>query len=356
MRDLRYDVTALGELLVDFTENGTSDQGNPLFEANPGGAPCNLLAMLSKLGRRTAFLGKVGDDALGHMLSSRVAAAGIDISALRYSADVHTTLAMVHTLPDGDRDFSFYRNPGADLMLQTDEVDMDKIACSRIFHFGTLSTTSEPAKSATYNAVMYAKRSGCLISFDPNLRLPLWSSEDAAKEQIAYGMSQCDILKISDNEIEFMTERKIFAAASHLYLSSGRSFGTGYYGARRQPSILSRQFNICAILLYAQYNRNNRRWRYLRWLCASLCIEIRPVRSRRSETCRDADVCQRRRGAGDHTTRRAQRYAEYGRNIISCERGTINTVKLCGDVAEDDVDKINRSNNGVMTAAEKTVG
>lgn len=102
MRDLRYDVTALGELLVDFTENGTSDQGNPLFEANPGGAPCNLLAMLSKLGRRTAFLGKVGDDALGHMLSSRVAAAGIDISALRYSADVHTTLAMVHTLPDGD--------------------------------------------------------------------------------------------------------------------------------------------------------------------------------------------------------------------------------------------------------------
>ena len=217
MRDLRYDVTALGELLVDFTENGTSDQGNPLFEANPGGAPCNLLAMLSKLGRRTAFLGKVGDDALGHMLSSRVAAAGIDISALRYSADVHTTLAMVHTLPDGDRDFSFYRNPGADLMLQTDEVDMEKIACSRIFHFGTLSTTSEPAKSATYNAVMYAKRSGCLISFDPNLRLPLWSSKDAAKEQIAYGISQCDILKISDNEIEFMTgEKDICSGVSSL--------------------------------------------------------------------------------------------------------------------------------------------
>ena len=203
-----YDVTALGELLVDFTEQGVSVRGNALFEANSGGAPCNLLAMLAKLGRRTAFLGKVGDDAFGRMLCRRAAEIGIDVSGVRYDSCIPTTLAVVHNLPDGDREFSFYRSPGADLMLRSEEVDIEKIASSRIFHFGTLSTTADPARSATYAAVECAKQSGCIISFDPNLRLSLWPDAESAKEQIAYGLSKCDVLKISDGEIEFMTGEK----------------------------------------------------------------------------------------------------------------------------------------------------
>lgn len=205
-----FDVVAMGELLIDFTESGLSPQGNPLLEANPGGAPCNLLAMLTKLGRHTAFLGKVGSDSFGRMLRQRVADTGIDVSGLRVDSDVPTTLAFVHTQPGGDREFSFYRNPGADQMLRAEELDLDKIARAKIFHFCTLSTTDEPVRSATYSAVSFARKRGCLLSFDPNLRLPLWKSEDAARHQIAYGLSHCDILKISDNEILFMTgERDI---------------------------------------------------------------------------------------------------------------------------------------------------
>lgn len=205
MEERYYDVVALGELLIDFTENGLSGQGNPVFEANPGGAPCNLLAMLAKLGRRTAFLGEVGDDAFGRMLRERTASVGIDVSALRSNPDIPTTLALVHTLPGGDRDFSFYRKPGADMMLRPEELDLTKIAKAKIFHFGTLSMTDEPIRSATYTAIDYARAQGCLLSFDPNLRPPLWKSEEEARRQIAYGLARCDVLKISDNEIEFMT-------------------------------------------------------------------------------------------------------------------------------------------------------
>lgn len=205
MEERCYDVVALGELLIDFTENGLSNQGNPLFEANPGGAPCNLLAMLTKLGHRTAFLGKVGADAFGHMLRERTADVGIDVSALRTDPDIPTTLALVHTLPGGDREFSFYRKPGADIMLRIEDLDLTKIAKAKIFHFGTLSMTEEPARSASYAAIHYARQQGCILSFDPNLRLPLWRSREEARRQIAYGLARCDILKISDNEIEFMT-------------------------------------------------------------------------------------------------------------------------------------------------------
>ncbi|MGE4277056.1 MAG: carbohydrate kinase [Lawsonibacter sp.] len=205
MRKIAFDVVAMGELLIDFTENGLSQQGNPLFEANPGGAPCNLLAMLTRLGRRTAFLGKVGNDSFGRTLRNRVAEVGIDVSGLRDDPTVPTTLAFVHTQPGGDREFSFYRKPGADRMLREEELDLDKIAAAQVFHFGTLSMTDEPARSATYAAISFAKEQGCLLSFDPNLRPPLWTSEEEARRQIAYGLSQCDILKISDNEIAFMT-------------------------------------------------------------------------------------------------------------------------------------------------------
>ena len=203
--ETRYDVVALGELLIDFTGNGLSGQGNPLLEANPGGAPCNVLAMLNKLGKKTAFIGKVGNDQFGKMLKEVVEKSGTDVSALAMDDQVHTTLAFVHTFPDGDREFSFYRNPGADMMLTKEEVDPELIKKARIFHFGTLSSTHAGVREATRYAIDVAKENGLLVSFDPNLREPLWENLDQAKEEILYGMSKCDILKISDNEMEFMT-------------------------------------------------------------------------------------------------------------------------------------------------------
>lgn len=201
----KYDVVALGELLIDFTENGTSSQGNPLLEANPGGAPCNVLAMLNNLGKKTAFIGKVGRDSFGEMLAEAVKDSGADITNLVVDEKVPTTLAFVHTMPDGDRNFSFYRNPGADMMLRKEEVREDMIREGKIFHFGTLSSTHEGVREATRYALKVAKDNGLIISFDPNLREPLWESLEQAKKEIAYGLSQCDILKISDNELEFMT-------------------------------------------------------------------------------------------------------------------------------------------------------
>ena len=198
------DVVALGELLIDFTENGISSQGNPLFEANPGGAPCNVLAMLTKLGHKTAFIGKVGNDFFGKQLEDAIKEIGINVTGLRKDDKVHTTLALVHTYPDGDRDFSFYRDPGADMMLTKEEVQKDLIEASRIFHFGTLSSTHEGVREATRHAIDLAKEAGCIITFDPNLRPPLWKSLEDARAEIEYGMSKCDVLKISDNEVEFM--------------------------------------------------------------------------------------------------------------------------------------------------------
>ena len=200
-----YDVTALGELLVDFTANGMSAQQNQLFEANPGGAPCNVLAMLQKLGRKTAFIGKVGNDSFGKMLKETVSGLGINTDNLLMDGKVPTTLAFVHTASDGDRSFSFYRNPGADMMLRAEEVNTGLIADSKIFHFGSQSMTDKKVEEATKTAVAAAKNAGALISFDPNLRPLLWNSLDRAKQKIQYGLEQCDILKISDDEIEFLT-------------------------------------------------------------------------------------------------------------------------------------------------------
>ena len=205
MGNKAFDVTALGELLIDFTENGSSAQGNPMLEANPGGAPCNVLAMLEKLGKKTAFIGKVGNDMFGTQLKNAVEEVGIDTRNLVIDNEVHTTLAFVHTYPDGDRDFSFYRNPGADMMLTKDEIQEDLIRDSRIFHFGTLSSTHEGVREATRYAIDVAKEAGCMITFDPNLRPPLWKTLDEAKEQMEYGFENCDVLKISDNEIQFVS-------------------------------------------------------------------------------------------------------------------------------------------------------
>ena len=213
-----YDVVALGEMLIDFTENGLSGQGNPLFEANPGGAPCNVLAMLQKLGRKTAFIGKVGSDGFGRMLRQTGVEAGIDMGGLVFDERIHTTLAFVQTAPDGDRDFSFYRDPGADMMLTAEEVPAGLIENTKIFHFGTLSLTGEPVRAATVRAVALARRSGAVISFDPNLRPPLWRDMYVAKAMIAWGLAQAEVVKIADNELEFMTGQTDFDAGAAMLL------------------------------------------------------------------------------------------------------------------------------------------
>lgn len=210
----KIDVIALGELLIDFTENGSSISGNPLFESNPGGAPCNVLAMLSKLGKKTAFIGKVGDDMFGRQLSNAIKSVGICTDGLIMDKNVPTTLAFVHTLAGGEREFSFVRNPGADMMLKKSEVNTDIIKNSKIFHFGTLSSTHEGVRKATRFAIDTAIESGALISFDPNLREPLWESLDDAKKEIEYGLSKCNILKISDNEIEFLLGHSDYGKAA----------------------------------------------------------------------------------------------------------------------------------------------
>ena len=213
----RFDAAALGEVLIDFTQSGMSAQGNALFEANPGGAPANVLAMLQRLGRRGAFLGKVGADPFGDALAAALGAEGIDLRGLRRDGAVPTTLAVVHALSGGERDFSFYRSPGADTTLRPDELDEEVLRESRVFHFGSLSLTGEPVRSATAEALRIARESGALISFDPNLRPPLWASPALAREQIAWGLAQADLLKIADDELAFMTgERDVAAGAEAL--------------------------------------------------------------------------------------------------------------------------------------------
>ena len=238
----KYDVVALGELLIDFTENGKSNQGNPLFEANPGGAPCNVLAMLTKLGHKTAFIGKVGEDFFGEQLRDAITEAGIDAGGLCTDKEIHTTLAMVHTYPDGDRDFSFYRDPGADMMLTEEEIPEELILETRIFHFGTLSMTHENVRRATKKAVAIAKQAGAIISFDPNIREPLWNSMDEAREQVLYGLGQCHILKISDNEIQWLTGKNDYTEAVKwirekydiplILVSMGKEGSRAYYQDR----------------------------------------------------------------------------------------------------------------------------
>lgn len=243
----RYDVAALGEVLIDFTQNGISAQGNAIYEANPGGAPCNVLSMLSRLQRKTAFIGKVGQDIFGRQLKQVLEKNGIDAIGLVVDEEVRTTLAFVKNLPDGDRDFSFYRNPGADMMLLEEELPLDLLKETKIFHYGTLSMTHERVRKATKKAIMSARESGALLSFDPNLRMPLWKGEEEARKQMEYGFAHCDILKISDNELLWFTgENDLDAGIRKLrlqyeipliLLSMGREGSRAYYRDLRVEAI-----------------------------------------------------------------------------------------------------------------------
>ena len=239
----KYDVIALGELLIDFTQNGLSEQGNGLFEANPGGAPCNVLSMLNNLGKKTSFIGKVGNDQFGKTLKKALEELGIGTENLLMDNEVHTTLALVHTFADGDRDFSFYRNPGADMMLTVDELNLDLVRDTRIFHFGTLSMTHDGIRATTKKGVETAKEAGALISFDPNLREPLWDSLDNAKEQVRWGLGKCDVLKISDNEVEFLFDTTDYDKGAALIeekyhiplvlITMGKDGSRAYYRGRK---------------------------------------------------------------------------------------------------------------------------
>ena len=242
----KYDVVALGELLIDMTDNGISEQGNTLFEANPGGAPCNVLSMLCRLNHKVSFMGKVGDDIFGHRLKKTLDEVGIDSSNLCIDKDVRTTLAFVETLADGDRKFSFYRNPGADMMLGVSDLNEEAIKNTRIFHFGTLSMTHDEVREATKYAVKLAKEHGATISFDPNIRELLWDNLEDARVQVKFGLENCDILKISDNEIQWFTGLEDFTEGVNriwedykiplILVSMGKAGSRAYYlGKEGEP-------------------------------------------------------------------------------------------------------------------------
>lgn len=218
-----YDVTALGELLIDFAPKSVDEAGYPTLAANPGGAPGNFLAALNKYGCSVAMIGKVGDDMFGRLLLNTLQQAGIETRGVIVDPNQFTTLAFVSLDESGNRDFSFARKPGADTCLTAGEMDRDLIENSRVFHFGTLSLTNDPARDATHKAVAMAKAAGKLISVDPNLRKPLWPSEDAAKAAIEWSLHQADILKISDEEIEFLWGLSPEAGAQKLLSEYGVS-------------------------------------------------------------------------------------------------------------------------------------
>lgn len=240
-----YDVVALGELLIDFTCQSIGEDGFPTMAAHPGGAPANFLAALSRYGKKTALLGKVGDDSFGRLLMGSLEKAGIDQRGMIVSGDCFTTLAFVTLDTKGDREFSFARKPGADTQLCFDELELSLVDETKVFHFGTLSLTDEPAKSCTYSAVAYAKEREKLISFDPNLRPPLWSGLEEAREQMLWGLSAADVVKISDEEAEFLFSLAPAAAAKHIvetfgvklvYVTCGAD-GCHYATARHQGHV-----------------------------------------------------------------------------------------------------------------------
>ncbi len=215
------DVVALGELLIDFTNVSADVEGYPTMAAHPGGAPANFLAALSKFGAKAALLGKVGNDTFGKLLTATLQKAGIETKGLVASDDVFTTLAFVTLDETGNREFAFARKPGADTLLSFEEIDLSLIDEAKVFHFGTLSLTDEPARTATYKAVAYAKEKGKLITYDPNLRKPLWADLEEAKKQLLWGLGQADVVKISDEEVEFLFGLGVEEGAKHILANFG---------------------------------------------------------------------------------------------------------------------------------------
>ena len=226
------DVVALGELLIDFTPAGKSAAGHSLFEQNPGGAPANVLVALSRLGGTGGFIGKVGNDQFGGALKQVLDENGVETKGLVFENEANTTLAFVHLDETGDRSFSFYRKPGADIMLRPEEINYDLIDMAKIFHFGSLSLTDEPSRTATISAVEYGKSKGKIISYDPNWRPPLWRSNDAAKEGMLRGLQYADIVKLSEEELYFLTGSSDLDSGTVGLLASGISLVVVTLGAK----------------------------------------------------------------------------------------------------------------------------
>ena len=210
------DVVALGELLIDFATLNTDSEGYPTMAAHPGGAPANFLAALRKFGATTALLGKVGSDTFGKLLLATLEKAGIETRGMVVAEDVFTTLAFVTFDRYGDREFAFSRKPGADTCIRFEDIDLSLIDDAKVFHFGTLSLTDEPARTATYQAVAYAKSRGKIITYDPNLRKPLWRDLEEARQQLLWGLRQADVVKISDEEVEFLFGLGVEDGARHI--------------------------------------------------------------------------------------------------------------------------------------------
>ncbi|MFC5702649.1 carbohydrate kinase [Cohnella faecalis] len=200
-----YDIIALGELLIDFTPLGMTAAGRPYFEQNPGGAPANVAACLARLGKKASFIGKVGDDSFGKYLDGVLKGYGVDTTGLIFDPNGNTTLAFIHLSEQGERSFSFYRRPGADTLLTIQDIDLSRIERSRVFHFGSLSMTDNPSRMATLMAAEHARKKGIPLSFDPNLRLPLWSSPVKARDMMIVGLQLASIVKVSEEELEFIT-------------------------------------------------------------------------------------------------------------------------------------------------------
>ena len=215
------DVVALGECLIDFTPDGVNGLGAPLYACNPGGAPANVLAMYNKLGGKTAFIGKVGRDGFGDFLENTLRGAGIDVSGLRRSADVHTTLAFVHLDAQGDRTFSFYRKPGADVCLTSEEVSLELVQGCRIFHYGSVAMSDEPSRSATFYAAKKAKEAGALLSYDPNYRPALWDDEQEAARVMRQGWEEADLVKVSYEEMVLLTGTQSLSEGLEILGSRG---------------------------------------------------------------------------------------------------------------------------------------
>lgn len=219
--DKKLDIVALGEILIDFTPSGQSDNGNALFEQNSGGAPANTLVAATRFGAKTAFIGKVGDDQFGHYLKGILDQVNVDTTGLVFSKEANTTLAFVHLNPEGDRSFSFYRKPGADLLITSKDLDRTLLSSAKVFHFGSISLTHEPARSTTIEAVKYAKGKGSLISYDPNWRPGLWSSHKESIQWMKQGTQYADIIKVSEEELKLMTGQSDLEKGSRILSGMG---------------------------------------------------------------------------------------------------------------------------------------
>ena len=215
------DITAVGEILIDLTQSGRNELGIPVFAANPGGAPANLAVAAARLGASTAFIGKVGTDSFGTFLRSTLIENNVDVSGMITDPVSRTTLAVVALDRSGERTFSFYRDPSADVNLRADEISEEQLKNTKFRHFGSVSLTTDPARSATLHAAETATRHGAIISYDPNYRASLWSDEKTAIDRMLEPLTMVDVLKVSDEELPLLTGTEDLEEGSRILADKG---------------------------------------------------------------------------------------------------------------------------------------